>query len=270
MTGTLGLFSLLDLIQLLSSSSRTGCLNVKHPTNEVEFYFQNGKLVHAIFGNLRGEEAVIALFKDEQGAFEFLVGVKTPETSITKSTENLLLIAIRAADDNNKSTKTTQISETAVPVFAKDAPDVGNLTLYAQEVSILRLIDSKTSVSNIAQVAGLSIDEVQKIIARLMRIGALSLRNKKPRVARLVTQLSKIILPTNSVGIDKNIMYRWQKVLNYLPIQVACKQATGNVMVFQAEVVGDIGPYIWMSQDTFFKNSLSANMTLLVRPVIDE
>ena len=267
MTGTLGLFSLLDVVQLLSSSSRTGCLRVKHPDNEVNFYFAGGKLVHATFGSLQGEKAVIALFKDEQGAFEFLVGTKAPKVSITQSTENLLLTAIRAAGENSKSTTTTQISDTAVPIFAADAPNAGNLTLYAQEISVLRFIDSHTSVSDLANRANLDIKEVKQVVARLMRIGALSLRTRKPRIARLVTKLAKKPLPTNTVGIDKNIVNKWQQALNSLPTHVACKQSNGKVNIFQIIAIDGLGPFILMSQDTFFSSSLSANITLLVRPL---
>ncbi len=267
MTGTLGLFSLLDVIQLLSSSSRTGCLNIKHPKGDVSFYFVDGKLTHAVFNHLRGEEAVIALFQDEQGAFEFVVGPPSSEVSINISTENLLLTAIRAADEDNKATSTTQISETAVPIFAVDAPDAGNLTLYAQEISILRLIDSHSNIRKIADRANLDIKEVKQVVARLMRIGALGLRTKKPRIARLVTQLAKSNLPPNTVGIDKNIINNWQKALNTLPTHVACKRPSGKVTIFQVKAVDNLGPFILMSQDTFFSSSLSANITLLVRPI---
>ena len=267
MTGTLGLFSLLDVIQLLISSSRTGCLNVKHPDSEADFYFLNGKLVHATFGNLQGEEAVIELFKDEQGAFEFIVGSKNPDTTITSSTENLLLTAIRTADESNKNASITQISETAVPIFATDAPDAGNLTLYAKEISILRLIDSSSNVSQIADMAHLDIKEVKKVVARLMRIGALSLRTKKPRVARLVTQLTTAPLPPNTVGIERKIINNWQKVLNILPTHVACKRPSGRVIVFETKAFDNIGPYILMTQDIFFRKELSANTPLLVRPI---
>ena len=267
MTGTLGLFSLLDLIQLLSSSLRTGCLNIEHPSNEARVYFSEGKIVHAEFGYLRGEEAIVELFKDEEGAFEFEVGTQAPQVSIDKTTENLLLLAIRVSDESSKSVLTTQVSETAVPIFATDAPDAGSLTLYAQEISILRLIDSRSTVEQIAQRANMDVSEVKQVIARLMRIGALSLRDKKPRIARLVTQLTKAHLDTNVVGVDRKIINNWQKVLNFFPTHIACKQANGKVIIFQVKAVDGSGPYILMSQDTFFKNSLAANVTLLVRPI---
>ena len=267
MTGTLGLFSLLDVIQLLVSSSRTGCLNIKHPNNEANFYFLNGKLVHATFGNLQGEEAVVELFKDEQGAFEFIVESKTPETTITNSTENLLLMSIRAADESNKNASITQISETSVPIFATDAPDAGDLTLYAKEISILRLVDSTSNVSQISDMAHLNIKEVKQIIARLMRIGALSLRTRKPRVARLVTQLSTLPMPPDTVGIERKIINNWQKSLNALPTHVACKKPDGKVIVFQIKALDRLGPYILMTQEIFFHKNLAANTTLLVRPI---
>jgi hypothetical protein len=56
-TGTLELFSLADLFQLLAAVARTGCLVIDHPQGIARVYFDKGKIVHAEFGGLKAEEA---------------------------------------------------------------------------------------------------------------------------------------------------------------------------------------------------------------------
>ena len=48
-TGTLGLFSLVDLFQLLAASGRTGRLAVQHPLGRARVYFEKGQVRHAEF-----------------------------------------------------------------------------------------------------------------------------------------------------------------------------------------------------------------------------
>src|SRR5690606_14912365 len=97
-TGTLGLFSLVDLFQLLSSARRSGRLTIDHPRGRGRVYFEKGVVVHADFAGLVGEEAVYALFADERGTFEFRIGMPAPEQTVTTSTENLVLEAVRRLD----------------------------------------------------------------------------------------------------------------------------------------------------------------------------
>lgn len=272
MTGTLGLFSLVDLFQLLSSSSRTGRLLIDHPEGKAKVYFDKGKVVHADFEQLKGDTAIYELFKNEQGSFEFGVGLPSPEISISQSTENLLLEAIRRVDEyrNRQSqieeTQKSAINAQAIPIFAEKAPDAGSLTLYAQEVAILRLIDGRNTVEMLAERAGMSLQETKQVVGRLAKVGALGIRGRKPRVARLVTQLAQMPLAPNTVGIDSNITTAWEKVLGAMPEEVACRLPDGRVQVFRLISLTGVGPYILCSRDLLFTSSIAVNVPLLVKP----
>lgn len=274
MTGTLGLFSLVDLFQLLSSSSRTGRLLIDHPQGKAKVYFDKGKVVHADFNQLTGEAAIYELFKDERGSFEFGVGLPSPEISISQSTENLLLDAIRKVDEHRnrqsqmqaKSTSSSTLSDQAVPIFAEKAPDAGSLTLYAQEVAILRLIDGRNTIETLAERAGMSVDETKQVVGRLAKVGALGIRGRKPRVARLVTQLAQIKLPANAVGIDNNITTAWSKVLGEEVSEVVCRYPNGQTHVFKLAPMNGVGPYILFSRDLLLSAALAVNIPLLVKP----
>lgn len=272
MTGTLGLFSLVDLFQLLSSSSRTGRLLIDHPEGKAKVYFDKGKVVHADFEQLRGDAAIYELFKNEQGGFEFSVGLPSPEISINQSTENLLLEAIRRVDEyRNRQSQIEEMEKStinaqAVPIFAEKAPDAGSLTLYAQEVAILRLIDGRNTVEMLAERAGMSLEETKQVVGRLAKVGALGIRGRKPRVARLVTQLAQMPLAANTVGIDSNITLAWEKVLGAMPKEVACRLPDGRIQIFKLTSHTGVGPYILCSRDLLFTSSIAVNVPLLVKP----
>src|SRR5690606_23940669 len=80
-TGTLGLFSLVDLFQLLAAARRSGRLSIDHPSGPAKVFFDKGQVVHAEFQGIAGEEAVYAIFADERGTFEFRVAIPAPSVT---------------------------------------------------------------------------------------------------------------------------------------------------------------------------------------------
>lgn len=265
MTGTLGLFSLVDLFQLLSSANRTGRLVVDHPEGDARLYFRQGRVVHAEFCGLTGEEAVFALFADEQGTFEFTTGLPAPEESVTAGTENLILEAIRRVDEARRD-RPEEIPAEAVPAFA-EGPGAGNLVLDTTEVGLLRFVDGQRTVRELAELAGVGTGEVQGKVRRLLEMGVLRVTDRRPRTARLVTQLTTGGLGPAVAGVDPNILDSWRRALGYDPGAVACRRPDGRVDTFQVSPVEQAGPYILFTRDTLIRADLAANVPLLVRPV---
>ncbi len=266
-TGTLGLFSLVDLFQLLASSKRTGRLIVDHPRGSARVYFDKGRVVHADFGDYYGEDAVYALFMDERGSFEFNLGIAPPAESVHVSTDNLILEAIRRLDEAERSRHETSVDEDAVPSFNDEASEAGNLTLQAHEVQILRFIDGQRDVSQLALASGLELDTVQQVVSRLVTLGALKLQGKKPRVARLVVRLASAAQPPRVAGIDESIVSAWERTLGIRPRWVACKRPSGRVDRYPLITVPSLGPFITFSRDTLLAEDLSVETPLLVKPV---
>ena len=240
---------------------------VDHPEGAARVYFDKGRVVHADFNGLAGEEAVYALFRDERGSFEFTLGLAAPETSIRGGTENLLLEAIRRLDESQRGAQgaTVALEDDAVPSFT-DASSAADLTLQPFETAILNFVDGRRNVTRIAADAGAEPAEVKAVVARLIQLGALSVRTQKARVARLVTKLAKD-LPAGAIGVDPNLMGGWQRVLGYLPDHIACRRPDGRVDVFRVHPVQGAGPFVLISRDTLFSSNLAVNTTLLVKPV---
>lgn len=279
-TGTLGLFSLVDLFQLLASASRTGRLSVTHPRAPARVYFERGRVVHAEFGEFSGEAAVFELFADEQGSFEFTVGLPAPRTTVEVGTENLVLEAVRRLDEARRDEPREPVPRSAVPQLVSDPGDSGGdagaaaaapgaFTLQPLEVDVLQRVDGRTNVTEIALEAGLEPEEVMRVVARLLRVGVLKLRAKPPRTARLVTRLAAAGLPAGHAGVDPGILGAWARSLGSEPQRLACRRASGRVDVLRARPLEGAGPYIHLSRDTLIRVDLAANEPLLVRPLAD-
>lgn len=362
MTGTLGLFSLVDLFQLLSASSRSGRLTVDHPEGLARVYFEEGLAVHAEFAGRSGEDAIYALFADEQGSFEFMLGVPAPQNTIASRTENLVLEATRRLDESRRAAvsgkgpfgeplskeeaghralpprkppepleaappndpprtaplprqhaaepaqpkadepellqdeappeappepppkpdatprasseaaATTTGSGSgeglaAVPSFAEKAKTVADMSLSKEEVEFLRAVDGKRNVGQIAQEAGVSEERARSVVERFVEVGVLRLANRRPRTARLVTQLTRTKLPHGIAGVDRSIMSAWERVLGHPAQSIACRREDGRVCLLGAMPLDDAGPYLMIDRETLMHADLAVNQTLLVKPV---
>ncbi|MEX2536168.1 MAG: DUF4388 domain-containing protein [Trueperaceae bacterium] len=421
MTGTLGLFSLVDLFQLLAASSRSGRLTVDHPAGPARVYFEEGLAVHAEFAGFTGEEAVYELFSNEQGSFEFMLGVPAPRNTIEAGTENLVLEATRRLDESRRgdsppraemqrssegqpssalpetpagndvtrmgqvrpghnappaprtgelrqsddagmsgsgpqpqdprqtgrqgvgprevgpretgrhearsneggrhegdrfesgrlqsgrdesgrlesgrlesgrlesgrlesgrdesgrhesgrlesgpSETPRRVTLTAVPAFGETGSSVGDMSLSKAEVSLLRCVDGKRSLAAIANEANVSPQEAESAVARLLDVGILRLAPRKPRTARLVTQLTSVKLPHGIVGVDPSIMSSWERSLGYETQSVACRLEDGRVCLLGAIPFERAGPFLMINRETLVHADLAVNQPLLVRPI---
>ncbi len=277
-TGTLGLFSLVDLFQLLAAARRTGRLTVEHPVGRARIYFDRGRAVHAEFGELVGEDAVYTLFADEQGAFEFRLGLPSPQKTLDVGTENLVLEAMRRLDelDRGRTPRSGNpfggivVARDAVPAVPESVPgEQKEFALNNEELALMSQVDGHRTITRIAMNLGRDPDEMRVVCERLVRTGVLKLQNRRARTARLVTRLTSRRLPPGVVGVDVSILTAWEKVLGVEIEEVACRRSGGGVTLFEVRRLEGLGPYLELTRDTLVRADLSVNETLLVRPVTD-
>lgn len=279
-TGTLGLFSLVDLFQLLSSARRTGRLVVEHPGAVARIYFDRGQAVHAEFGSLTGVDAIYTLFADERGSFEFRIGLPSPANSIDVGTENLVLEAMRRIDESGRGAVEQQpeaaepnsisMSRDAVPAVPATVPGMPQVELNEEELAVVGQADGHRTITRIAMNLQAEPERILTICSRLVRTGVLKLQNRRARTARLVTRLANVRMPAGTVGVDASILAAWEKALGVEITSVACRRHDGAVQLFEVVAAQGAGPYLDLNRDTLFRADLSVNETLLVRPVADE
>ncbi|MFQ3670505.1 MAG: FHA domain-containing protein [Verrucomicrobiia bacterium] len=89
-----------DNLQMIKISGRTGAISVPVGESEGRIYFENGLAIHAYLDDLRGDAALLRILQtttNEPG--NFIDGETTPERSIKKSLDFLMLEAARLRDE---------------------------------------------------------------------------------------------------------------------------------------------------------------------------
>lgn len=275
MTGNLGIFSLADLLQLLSNSTQTGNLKIDHPSGEAHVYFDSGNIVHAELNDQIGEDAIKSLFTQDSGDFAFYASATGSDTSversINKNTDMLLLQALGTAEETRIATGAQKLPSLAIPYFVKtdklnQTQSNTDLSLNPKEISLLRLIDGQRTVQTMAIETGIDIAKVKEIVQRLIEAEFLAIQKPEIRVARLVIRLGNQNLPQSTVAVDKKILRAWSKQLNYPITEIKCKHPNGQILSFKAEPHNKLGPYMDVSQDVLIQYDLLADMALLVKP----
>jgi len=275
-TGTLGLFSLVDLFQLLAAARRSGRLSIDHPRGPAKVYFDKGQVVHAEFEGRTGEEAVFAIFADERGTFEFRVAVPPPAVSVKGGTENVVLEAVRRLDESRRDeggAAPPPVTRDAVPTRSTQADALmtgaaSEPRLSPEERLVVEHVDGQRSVTRIAIQAGLEPERAMSITERLVRTGLLKVQNRRARTARLVVRLTSLRLEPGVVGVDKSIIDAWERVVGQEVTEIACRREDGMVLMFTVQLVSGAGPFLEVSRDTMLRGNLTANEPLLARPVL--
>ncbi len=98
-TGTLRGIELADMIQLHCLSCNTAALKVDCDGETGMIFFDNGEIVHAMLGELSGEEAFFRIMSFPGGSIESRKNVKSPARTITASHVALILEASRRMDE---------------------------------------------------------------------------------------------------------------------------------------------------------------------------
>ena len=90
LTGHLADQPLPDLIRTLRVQRKSGRLQVEYPDTPGSFFFEDGQLVDARFGSLRGLEALYAALALDGASFNFNPLVRPPERSIDRQQQKFI------------------------------------------------------------------------------------------------------------------------------------------------------------------------------------
>lgn len=266
MTGTLGLFSLVDLIQLLSGAGRTGRLLIEHPRGDAKIYFEEGEIVHARFDDHVGEDAVYALFADERGPFEFTAGLPALEKTVELGTQNLVLEAVRRLDESRRDDDDMAAYESDVVPERTDDARATRVTLGDEEHALLARVDGQRSLQRIADQCTIPIAEASRILARLVAADVVAVRKRRPRTARLVVDVATFQIPHGTAAVDSTIVRAWEASLGHRPDRVACRRENGRVVTFDLLEREGAGAYLLLGRFTLLRSGLRSDDPLLVRP----
>lgn len=171
--GSLREIPLLDVLQLVAVARETGTFELANGPRQGSIFVRDGRIVDAAAGPLQAEEAIYELAQWTQGTFAFSPGPVERIRRIERSLESLLNNASRRADGWRRLRP--EIGPTdAVPVFGEHDP-VSPVRLTPPEWRLVRNIDRKRSVAEVAGVAGMNTYDACRILRRLISEGLVKL-----------------------------------------------------------------------------------------------
>ena len=99
--GKLSDVALVELIQFLEQSQKTGTLKIDGPVTG-NLYLKEGRIVHAVCGDSKVDEAAFALLHLVEGDFEMAIADPDCEETIETSTSSLIFEALKKADESSR------------------------------------------------------------------------------------------------------------------------------------------------------------------------
>jgi Domain of unknown function (DUF4388) len=175
--GSLKELPLPDIIQLVSVSGKTGKFTLTRESDRGFIYLKNGQMVHALVGDLVGEEAIYALAIWNQGEFQFSPAEEPDRQTITKSNTNLLMEAARRLDEWRVLSKKIPSVEYVPELMARENRHE-QVTVNPQEWMLITKIDGQRSIAEIGRALNMSSFDVAKILYGMIT-GELVLLKKK-------------------------------------------------------------------------------------------
>ena len=100
--GTLSQMNVIDLLQSLELSRKTCRLVLTNGEGRCELFFTEGQINHAVYGALKGDEAVYKVLTWQEGNFQIDFTSSSTEQTITRSTQGLLMEGLRLLDEANR------------------------------------------------------------------------------------------------------------------------------------------------------------------------
>ncbi|MFZ2493317.1 MAG: DUF4388 domain-containing protein [Thermoanaerobaculia bacterium] len=179
--GSLKELPLPDIIQLVSVSGKTGKFNLTRDSEAGSIYLKGGQIVDATVGELIGEEAIYALAIWNHGEFQFSPGEESDRQTISKSNTNLLMEAARRLDEWRVLSRKIPSVE-YVPELHRREHRHEQVTLNAQEWTLLTRIDGRRSIVEIGRELNVSAFDVAKILYGMITAELVVLK-KKPDAA---------------------------------------------------------------------------------------
>ncbi len=100
--GDLKNLSIPDIVQTLHLGLKTAMVTIKGKHGEAKMFFENGRVKHCEYGDLKGEEAFYEILKWDEGEFVIEHGVKTKTHTVMMDEMQMLMEGLRRLDEERR------------------------------------------------------------------------------------------------------------------------------------------------------------------------
>jgi predicted regulator of Ras-like GTPase activity (Roadblock/LC7/MglB family) len=151
LVGDLKDLALVDIIQINCIGRNTARLTVHYPTGDGVFYFQDGDVVDARFGDLTGTEAVYQALRYNEGSFRIDTGIAAPTRTVYDQWANILMEGMRIMDEERAGI----IPPSGPPSTASSVPGMPNTNMGTPTGGTVRAINPyQTLVNDLTKIKG--------------------------------------------------------------------------------------------------------------------
>jgi CheY-like chemotaxis protein len=99
--GSLAQMNVIDLLQSLEMGHKTCGLTLTRDGESCQLFFSDGQINHALYGDLKGDDAVYKVLCWPEGTFLIDFTRHSQEQTTTRSTQGLLMEGLRLLDEAN-------------------------------------------------------------------------------------------------------------------------------------------------------------------------
>jgi CheY-like chemotaxis protein len=102
--GSLSQMNVIDLVQSLEMGRKSCLLAMSNGADKCEIYFNQGQATHAVYGPVKGDEAVFKVLRWTAGTFQIDFNGKSSQETTTLNTQGLLMEGLRLLDEAQRDT----------------------------------------------------------------------------------------------------------------------------------------------------------------------
>lgn len=165
--GTLSEMGIVDLVQTIDLSRKSGTLRVETGGLNAALYLEEGKIVDAEFGPHRGEAAFYRLLNVSEGRFELRFAPQERPDRIGPSTQALLVEGMRRSEAWGRlCERLPPLSTVLIPEFALVAEQ---LAVIPDELNpVLRMVDGDRTITQLVHESALDDLVALEAVAQLV------------------------------------------------------------------------------------------------------
>lgn len=127
--GNLHEFGIVGLLQLPSTNRLTGRLAVTGKDAHAGFYYDQGKLIHAVCDGVRGNEVISEVIDWEEGRFEFDSGVNCETATVIGDLHHAIMKALKERDERRKQEEEAREEAERLKQMVDHAPSAAGAAL---------------------------------------------------------------------------------------------------------------------------------------------
>lgn len=185
---------LVNLLQYLNLNAATGVLRVQSARGLTgEVYTSDGQVIHAVFRNLEGVQALVGLLAWREGRFAFQSNARSPKRTVDKPLDALLLHVAYQTDHAGTAGPAPLGADSVLAPLSMAASQQGKrVALPLTAIRMLPHLNGAASLGELAAQLGLGLDDVTAAATVLVENELAALSGGRMVEAEFINNLTEL------------------------------------------------------------------------------